>query len=184
MRFSKLQGLAVCIAMAAPALTHAEDAMINFSLSDQSQWAYFSDQVMGGVSEGKATFEQIDDQPVLRLTGKVSTANRGGFIQARRKFDEPLPASAQGVILNVRGNNQTYFVHLRTTWTLLPWQFYQASFEVTDTWQDVRIPFDDFGPYGKFLSQSFDVGSVRSLAIAAFGRDHTADLTVRSVGFY
>lgn len=180
----KLRALVLAIALISPALANAEDKILQFSLSDQSRWDYFSDQVMGGVSEGRATFEQSDDQPVLRLTGSVSTANRGGFIQVRTKLDTPLPATAQGVILNVRGNDQTYFVHLRTTRTLLPWQFYQASFEVTDDWEEVRIPFVDFAPYGRLLSQTFDVGAVRSLAVAAFGRDHSADLSVRAVGFY
>lgn len=158
--------------------------MIQLPLSDHSHWTYVSDQVMGGVSDGNIAFEQIDNQLVLHLTGRVSTANRGGFIQARTKLDAPLPASAQGVILNVRGNNQTYYVHLRTRWTILPWQFYQASFEASDAWEEVRISFDDFDPYGRLLATSFDVETVRSLAIVAFGRDHSADLTVRTVGFY
>lgn len=184
MNFAKMRGLVLAIALISPVPIHAEDAMIELSLSDQSRWAYFSDQVMGGISEGRASFERIDNQPVLRLTGMVSTANRGGFIQARTKLDTPLPAKTQGVILNVRGNDQTYFIHLRTTRTLLPWQFYQASFEVSGTWEEVRIPFDNFAPYGRFLRQTFDVGAVRSLAIAAFGRDHSADLSVRAVCFY
>jgi hypothetical protein len=139
---------------------------------------------MGGVSEGRATFDRIGEQPILRLTGRVSTANRGGFIQARTELDPPLPDTARGVILNVKGNEQTYFVHLRTTRTVLPWQFYQASFEVSEEWQEVRIPFEDFAPHGRLLRQTFNVASVRSLAVAAFGRDHTADLSVRAVGFY
>lgn len=167
-----------------PTLSNAESPMMQFSLADQSRWDYFSDQVMGGKSEGRATFEQSDDQPILHLTGRVSTANRGGFIQARTKLDAPLPATAQGVILNVRGNDQTYFVHLRTTRTILPWQFYQASFEVSQTWSEVHIPFDDFAPYGRLLRKKFDVQTVRSVAIAAFGREHDADLSVRAIGFY
>lgn len=181
---NKLYRLMLAIALISPALAKAEDTMIELSLSDQSRWAYFSDQVMGGVSEGQATLEQIDDQSVLRLSGMVSTANNGGFIQARTKLNSPLPASAQGIVLNVRGNDQTYFIHLRTTRTLLPWQFYQAPFEVSDTWKEVRIPFADFNPYGRLLGKTFNVESVRSLAIAAFGRDHSADLFVRVVGFY
>jgi hypothetical protein len=184
MNFTKLRGLMLALTLILPAQTHAEDAMIELPLSDQSRWTYFSDQVMGGVSEGRATFERVDDQTVLHLTGMVSAANRGGFIQARSKLDAPLPATTQGVILNVRGNDQTYFIHLRTTRTLLPWQFYQASFEVSDSWEEVRIPFDKFAPYGRFLRQSFDVEAIRSLAVAAFGRDHNADLSVRAVGFY
>lgn len=179
-----LRRLVLAIALIAPNLSKSEDAMIEFSLSDQSRWDYFSDQVMGGVSEGRATFEQSNEQPVLRLTGKVSTANRGGFIQARTKMDTALPATAQGIILNVRGNDQTYYIHLRTTWTLLPWQFYQASFKASETWQEVRIPFDSFAPYGRLLRQSFDARAVRSMAVVAFGRDHDADLSVRTIGVY
>jgi hypothetical protein len=176
--------LALVIAMTFPAAAYSEDAMIALPLNDQSRWSYFSDQVMGGVSEGRATFEQIDDLAVLRLTGEVRTANRGGFIQARAKLDTTLPTNAQGVILDARGNNQTYFVHLRTTRTLFPWQFYQASFEVSETWQEVRIPFENFAPYGGLLRRKFNVETVRSIALAAFGRDHDADLSVRAVGFY
>jgi len=184
MIFEKLRRWILAAALIVPAQTYAQDTMIELSLSDQSRWEYFSDQVMGGVSEGRASFEQVEGQPVLRLTGQVSTANRGGFIQARAKLDTVLPPSAQGVILNVRGNGQTYFVHVRTTRTLLPWQFYQASFDASASWTEVRIPFEAFAPYGRFLSKSFDVKSVCSLAIAAFGRDHAADLSVRAVGFY
>jgi len=178
-RLGVILGLAV-----APLPVTAQDLAMQISLSDQTQWDYFSDQVMGGVSEGRASFEQIDNQPVLRLTGTVSTQNRGGFIQARAELAAALPATAQGVILSLRGNDQTYFIHLRTNRTVLPWQFYQASFQATGAWQEVRIPFSDFSPQGRLLRQSFDVRAVQSLAIAAYGRDHTADLSVRAVGFY
>ena len=184
MTLRKLRNLMLAILLILPTLADAEDSMIQLSLSDPSRWDYFSDQVMGGVSEGRASFERDGDQPILRLTGMVSTANRGGFIHARTKLDAPLPDTARGVILSVRGNDQTYFVHLRTRRTILPWQFYQASFEVSNTWQEVRIPFNEFAPYGGLLRQSFDVGTVRSLAVAAFGRDHSADLSFRAIGFY
>lgn len=184
MSFTGLRRLILALALISPAVVNAEDTMIQFSLSDQSRWEYFSDQVMGGVSEGNATFAEVDGQPVLRLTGAVSTANRGGFIQARTKLDAPLPATAKGVILNVRGNDQTYFVHLRTSGTILPWQYYQASFDVSNTWQEIRIPFSQFAPSGRLLRRTPDVRAVRSLAVAAFGRNHDADLSVRAFGIY
>lgn len=176
--------LAMVVALIAPAPGMAEDNVMQLSLSDPSQWAYFSDQVMGGVSDGRASFEQVDGQTVLRLSGTVSTANRGGFIQARRRLDAPLPAATQGVVLSVRGNDQTYFVNLRTTGTLLPWQYYQAAFEVSQSWQEIRIPFDAFIPSGRLLRKIPKTEDVRSIAIVAFGRDHSADLVVRAVGFY
>ncbi len=184
MTLNSMRAVCLALVMAAPAPSFAQDATMQFSLSDTSRWDYFSDQVMGGVSEGRATFEQADGAPVLRLTGRVSTANRGGFIQARTKLDASLPANAQGVVLTVRGNDQPYYIHLRTTRTVLPWQFYQATFDVTEEWQDIRIPFSAFAPYGRLLRDTFDPAAVRSIAVAAFGRDHNADLSVRAIGFY
>ncbi|HSG56127.1 MAG TPA: CIA30 family protein, partial [Paracoccaceae bacterium] len=109
-------------------------------LIPDDSWTYVSDQVMGGVSEGRARIGTVDGQPVLHLTGQVSTANRGGFIQARVTLDSPPPEKASGVVLRVRGNGEGYFVHLRTAGTVLPWQYYQAPFPTTPDWAEVRIP--------------------------------------------
>lgn len=184
MILSLCRRLVLALALITPLPSIAEDTMIQLSLSDQSRWEYFSDQVMGGVSQGRAVFEQADGQPILHLIGTVSTANRGGFIQARRKLDAPVPATAKGVILTVRGNDQPYFIHLRTSGSVLPWQYYQASFDVSQTWREVRIPFEAFAASGRLLRKTPDVSALRSLAIVAFGRDHSADLSVRAVGFY
>ena len=39
------------------------------------------------------------------------------------------------ISLNARGNNSDYYVHIRTNFTLLPWQYYQAKFSVTREWE-------------------------------------------------
>lgn len=184
MRLMKLRGLALVVTLLAPTLSLAEDAMLQLPLSEPTRWDYFSDQVMGGVSEGKVTFEVVSGLPILRLTGHVSTANRGGFIQARTKLDQPLPDTAQGIVLQVRGNSQPYYVHLRTKWTVLPWQLYQAKFDTTEAWQEVRIPFAAFTPYGGLLRPTFKIADLRSVAVVAFGRDYDADLSVRAIGVY
>jgi hypothetical protein len=121
------------------------DAMIeNFTMQPEDRWRFFTDQVMGGVSTGGMAFVQEDGRAFARMTGRVSTANRGGFIQMRLDLASPPPKGTIGVRLVVRGNDQRYFVHLRTGGTLLPWQFYQAGFDVTDTWSEVRLPLDGF----------------------------------------
>ena len=38
---------------------------------------------MGGISQGQAVLEQEGEMFFARLTGNVSTANNGGFIQLR-----------------------------------------------------------------------------------------------------
>lgn len=184
MKLRPLRALLLAATLAMPLTTQAQDAMINLPLSDPARWDYFSDRVMGGVSQGRASFENRNGTPILRLTGQVSTANRGGFIQARQTLDSPPPEDATGVILSVRGTNAPYYIHLRTSRTVLPWQFYQAPFDVTDTWQDIRIPFSAFTAQGGLLRNGFQNRALRSLAVAAYGRDHTADLSVRRVGFY
>ena len=61
--------------------------LFNKSLSNSeeffTEWEYISDNVMGGVSSGKATILKDTDNFFLRLEGNVSTKNNGGFIQVR-----------------------------------------------------------------------------------------------------
>ena len=85
--------------------------------------------------------------------------------------------------LIVRGNAQRYFVHLRTGGTLLPWQYYQAGFEVTESWSDVRLPLDAFKASGALLRDRPEATSLTSVAVVAYGRDHDARIDVREVGF-
>ena len=64
-------------------------------------WEYISDQVMGGVSTGKA--EVISSsKSFLRLSGKVSTKNNGGFIQVRSN-KKVLIENLEGIQLKVKG---------------------------------------------------------------------------------
>jgi hypothetical protein len=141
-------------------------------------WIYLADNVMGGVSEGSMATED----GVLRLTGTVSTANRGGFIQARTYVNEGLPEGTTAIALRVRGNGERYFVHLRTVLTVLPWQYYQAGFDTGPDWADVTIPLSAFEPSGRLLPLAVSPALVRSVAVVAYGRDHVADLSVAALG--
>ena len=176
------------LGLSMPTPAPAQPVMLeNFNKGAQDRWEYIADTVMGGVSEGRVQFVTADDQTVLKLSGNVSTQNNGGFIQARLPLQEALPESAQGIWLKVRGNNQPYFVHLRTSGTLLPWQHYQAKFEVSDTWQVVRLPWSAFEPSEGFssvlLRETPLATKIKSIAIVAFGRDHQADVEVAEIGY-
>jgi hypothetical protein len=118
------------------------------------------------------------------MTGRVSTANRGGFIQMRLDLANPPPNGTKGVRLMVRGNDQRYFVHLRTGGTILPWQYYQAGFDVAGTWVEIRLPFEAFEASGAMLRDVPRADSLTSIGIVAYGRDHDARIDVREVGFY
>jgi hypothetical protein len=156
----------------------------NFELRPETRWRFFTDDVMGGVSTGQVTFLKEGNQTYAHMTGNVSTENNGGFIQMRMDLPDGAPEDAKGVRLIVRGNNQPYFIHLRTKGTVLPWQYYQAGFNVKKDWGEVRLPFDAFKRSGRLLRAVPLADNVKSIAIVAYGRDHKAEIDVREVGFY
>lgn len=177
--------IALLVSLALILPIHARAQMTDpIRMTPDTNWTYVSDQVMGGVSTGGARIETAQGSPYLRLTGEVSTANRGGFIQARITLDTPPPAEAQGVLIRLRGNGEGYFIHLRTSGTVLPWQYYQAPVATTPDWTELRVPFDAFRPSGALLRDRLRPDSIRSIGIVAYGRDHSADVSVAEVGFY
>jgi len=168
----------------APTMLASETLIEDFTMQSDNRWRFFSDTVMGGVSTGQTTIQQENGQSFARMTGRVSTANNGGFIQMRLDLPEPPPEGTVGVRLVVRGNDQRYFVHLRTTGTVLPWQYYQAHFEATRSWSEVRIPLEQFTASGALLRRVPRARSLTSVAVVAFGRDHEAEIDVREIAFY
>lgn len=178
-------GLACLVAPAAIAPAFAGPILIeDFKMQPETRWRFFTDSVMGGVSTGRLDFGQEDGRPHARMTGRVSTENRGGFIQMRHDLAAPPPGGTKGVRLVARGNGQRYFVHLRTAGTVLPWQYYQAGFDVTRDWREVQLPLDAFRPSGGLLRKVPAAPSLTSVAVVAYGRDHDADIEVREMGFY
>ena len=88
-------------------------------------WQFFTDGVMGGFSSGKAKIEKVDGINCYRMTGNVTTENNGGFIQMRVRISPPIPPNDYtGIYLNAYGNNLKYSLHIRTSYTKLPWQYY------------------------------------------------------------
>lgn len=168
-----------------PSAAIAEDILIeDFQIQPETRWRFIADTVMGGVSTGQVEFVQEDGDIHAHMTGSVSTENNGGFIQFRMEFLTPLPKRTVGLRLVVRGNDQRYFVHLRTSGTVLPWQYYQAGFEVTQEWSEVRLPFTDFKASGRLLRTVPRPESLKSVGIVAFGREHEAEIDVREVSYY
>jgi len=183
---NKVKGIILTVALSASASTVGSENLLSDTFNAQSQlgWAYFSDQVMGGVSEGSARLGVENGEDYAHLTGDVSTANNGGFIQLRTSLRTGVDKDAMGIYVKVRGNLQKYYIHLRTRGTMLPWQYYQAEFDVTKDWQVIRLPLDSFNASGSWLRKRVLPTSLRSIGIVAYGRNHSADLQVSEIGFY
>ncbi|MEX0282068.1 MAG: CIA30 family protein [Arenibacterium sp.] len=178
--------LALGFSLLLGALPVAADDMVidDFNNSPDARWRFFADTVMGGVSTGQVSFVSAETSAYARMTGDVSTANNGGVIQMRIELPDAAPEGADGVRLIVRGNEQRYFVHLRTGGTVLPWQYYQAGFDVARDWTEIRLPFTAFEPSGSLLRKTPRSRGLKSLGIVAYGRDHIAEIEVLEVGFY
>lgn len=151
-------------------------------------WEGFSDRVMGGVSE--LSSEVVTDGALryLRMSGRVSTKNNGGFIQVRLLLGSDFSpfdgSSYNGVRLVVRGTGDGYYLHLRTAGMVLPWKYYAAPVSITANWTTVDIPWSafekgDFGTMGRMNPRR-----LKSLAVVAAKKDFDALIDVREIGFY
>lgn len=151
-----------------------------------TKWQTFTDRVMGGLSDGQASFETLAGKRCIRLRGMVSLENQGGFVQAAlplvRQGGSFDAGPYRGVRLWVRGNGASYYVHLRTEDTRLPWQYYEARFEAGAEWKQVDIPFSAFGPEN--LDAALATGKLKRLAVVAAKKALSADVAVARIEFF
>jgi hypothetical protein len=151
-----------------------------------TEWRLFTDRVMGGVSDATSSLETIEGRRCLRLRGRVSLENNGGFIQVALPLTQggrPFDASEfKGVRAWVRGNGKTYHIHLRTAQTRLPWQYFSAAFDSTPIWRPVDLPFDGFKPEN--LQAKLDTRGLERIAVVAIGKEFEADVAVSRLEFY
>ena len=146
----------------------------------ENNWAYLADTVMGGVSQGGAVFSA----GALRLTGQVSTKNNGGFIQIRTRVDPTLAVGKSGIKIKVKGNGDVYYIHVRNASARLPWQYYTASFQTSEKWKDIAIPFDEFEKSATLMPRKLKPASIKTIGLVAYGKDHDADVSIANLEFY
>ncbi|WP_297186401.1 CIA30 family protein [uncultured Porticoccus sp.] len=150
------------------------------------RWRLVTDGVMGGLSEGTLTRESICNRLALRMSGRVSLENNGGFLQMALDLSgdqSAVDAGAwQGIELDVCGPAEEYAVHLRTTELSRPWQSYRQPFEVKPEWQTVRLPFNDFVAHR--TETPLNLGKLKRIGLVAIGRAFEADLALSGLRFY
>ena len=159
---------------------------IPFTEDNARYWQYISDQTMGGVSNGQAVLDKEGDMIFARLTGNVSTANNGGFIQIRTNFSFVdlinTNKDLKGVLLNTKGNGETYHIFIRTSEDRSYRDFYSATFTANDKWEIVDLPFTKFKH--RYSNKSLDGNDIRTFGIVAYGRNFYSDVSVSEIIFY
>ena len=143
-----------------------------------SKWQFITDKVMGGNSTGNLQFF-FDNFPFIRMEGTVSTENKGGFIQFRSDIDISKD-NFSSIEINVRGNPETYYVHIRTHMTIFPWQYYACEFSVNENWKKISLKLNDFKKSNFYQPSEFDSSDIKSIAFVAFGKDFNARLDLKS----
>ncbi len=151
--------------------------------SKPNNWKYISDDVMGGVSKGELKFFTVDDHAVAFLSGKVSTENNGGFIQIRRKFQYNQLKELSKIKVIAKGNNERYFLHIRTKKTILPWHYYQISFDVSKVYSEKILLLNNFVKSSALLPKKIKPNDINSIGIVAFGKNHDVELYIKKIEF-
>lgn len=163
--------------------------------SSGTEWRGVSDRVMGGLSQGFIKREtDLDGRVANLLTGHVSLANNGGFIQMVTDLAiDPGSINAvdaseyDGIELDVfcRHESRRFNVHLRTPGTLQQVSYrYTHTLEIEGKWELIRIPFSSFEGYGMQDMESLDTSELRRIGIVAIGEEMDVFLAVAGVRFY
>ena len=151
---------------------------------ESRKWIHFTDTVMGGISSGKLAYQIDDNEKYYRLTGDVNTENNGGFIQFATEIKKVDNNNFTGIRLRVRGNGESYQLHLRTRMTKLPWQYYSQEFITTEDWDVVELPFSKFKKSNFYQPKSFKPNAIRSIGIVAIGKDFQAEIDLAHIEFF
>ena len=152
----------------------------------ESQWAGFTDRVMGGRSDGSFSQTSLLGKRCLRLTGDVTREGGGGFAQMAVRPGGPtgffdLSAFA-GLEVLAMGNNQHYNIHIRTADVAWYNQSYRATFFAPARWQKFCFAWSDFKPHG--IDEPMDTSVIQRIGFLGWMREFRMDLAIGEVAFF
>jgi len=163
-----------------------DDFSDSIRASNGAHWQYFSDTVMGGVSQGTARYGLVEKRPALELSGSVSLDNNGGFIQVAldlKTSGEPMDAEdATGIAVRLCGDGGSYAINLRSTDTQRPWQSYRCPVHSTANWKTHYLPFATFAAHR--IAQDLNVHRLRRIGLIAIGDPGPARVAISRLALY
>ena len=90
----------------------------------------------------------------------------------------------KGIRIKARGIPSEYYIHIRTNFLLLPWQYYSGKFSVTENWKVIEILFDDFKKSNFYQPSTFNSSEIKSIGFVAFGKNFNAQLDIVEAELY
>lgn len=118
--------------------------MIDFNKSNGSHgWRVLNDNVMGGLSSS-----QIDlTDNSMKIEGRVSLANNGGFSSIRSAFNSYDLSNYSAILIRLRGDGQSFSFTLETDRRWF-YPYYKQDILLEDTqWHTVKLPLNMFQSY-------------------------------------
>ena len=153
---------------------------------DIDSWRFVKDQVMGGKSDGSMILKESTNQnfDYISATGNVST-DGGGFLMFRKEIDADNLNDFSKIKFKARGNNEKYFIHIKTKGSIFPWVRYLSEFDVTEEWQDFEIEFNEFIRYSNKnpKKRNLNPKKIKLIGVEASGRDFEMDIDIASMSF-
>ena len=139
-------------------------------------------------SAGDIGINQSSPHTISGYTGlTINHATHGGFIQFRAEVGIE-DNGYEGLKIKTRGNGEEYYLFIRTTKTRLPWLYYGSSFIASEEWKWIEIPFSSFeksdGRFSRFLPEEFDIETIKSIGVVAYGKDFYANIDVAGIELY
>jgi len=153
---------------------------------DIDSWRFVKDKVMGGKSDGSMILKESTGQnfDYISAKGNVST-DGGGFLMFRKEIDVDNLNDFSKIKFKARGNNEKYFIHIKTKGSIFPWVRYLSEFDVTEEWQDFEIEFDEFIRYSNKnpKKRNLNPKKIKLIGVEASGRDFEMDIDIASMSF-
>jgi len=153
--------------------------------NDNQSLRFFTDGVMGGLSQGKVKKDNIDGIQCYKMSGDVTTENNGGFIQIRLDLNPKIEINKyEGLYIKIYGNNQKYFLHIRTGLTLAPWQYYSHSFIANNKWTTIKTNLKDFKRSNFYQPKKLNNQKIKTIGLVAGFDNYKADICLAEIGLF
>lgn len=120
--------------------------------ADLKNWHVVNDTVMGGVSAGKMG---TDAEGNGLFEGHVSLDNNGGFTSIRYEAGKTKLQGYSKFVIVLKGDCKAYQFRVKTN--SKDYYSYVYSFQTTDNWQTIEIPFSSLAP--SFRGQSLNMAN-------------------------
>lgn len=126
-------------------------------------WRVTNDTVMGGVSSSSI---ELNENGTAVFSGRVSTANNGGFGMGRLPVRVQLIEGVETIRLKVKGDGKKYQFRLKASNSQRYW--YVQTFQTANDWEEIILRLEDFYPSYRgyrLNKENFSSSTIREIAV-------------------